>query len=58
MRALRFALEVTALVCLVLGFVWCANVAPWFLVAGLLIVVVLAWLLPRTRRPHREGREQ
>ncbi len=52
MRAIRFVLEVTVLVLLVLGFVWCANVAPWFLIGALCLVVVLAWLWPRARRPH------
>lgn len=55
-RVLRFGLELVAVLLVVLGLVWCANRAPYALAAGLVIVAVLVWVVPRARRPHVKNR--
>lgn len=51
-RAVRFCLELVAVLLVVLGLIWCANRAPYALAAGLVIVAVLVWVVPRVRRPQ------
>jgi hypothetical protein len=57
-RALRFCLEVTAVVLIVLGLIWCANRAPYALAAGLIVVAVVVWVIPQTRRPQTGKKEK
>lgn len=58
MRAVRYCLELVAVVLIVLGLIWCANRAPYAMAAGLIVVAVVVWVIPQTRRPQTGKKEK